>query len=336
MIKAAVNKGIMDIKENPERGIRNLIDLAMPIVKSPYLKNFLSISQKELQKKDSAYYSLVAGAISDTNTDLLTNIGINLGYICWSAGANTIRAIEEKEHFNIPWIMTFDTKGWQDFDMAMPRKIISEGKNLGIYCYEFFIDKDFSHLDELLAMIKLKKNRTFLLMTHSSHVNEKLINAIHSSKNIFVAVDCESDEADFARAVSLLKEHGCFFAAAAHQINALDEQQIIEKCRLLEEQHVYLLMIIDKNKRPLFSESGNQTILKIRTNLQHVVLPIDVFQDMANLDRSISAEPCLVQVSEDGRLLATDTAGNSQESTDSIMDGSLKEMLRSLLPKAAK
>ncbi len=335
MIRAAVNKGIVDIKENPERGIRNLVDLGVQFAKGRFQQDFFDMAQNELLNTDSAYYRLIADVIGNTDTALLTNIGMNVGYISWNAGANMIRKIEKSEKFNIPWTIVFDLAKWQQFDINIPGKIISESKELGIFCHIFFINRYFSpvDMDQLLNLIAKEKCVTFFLMLDPAQVNEKLIRTIHKSKNIFTAVDCDQDVASFNQAIALLKKNNCFFGSLSHQLDPEDEDAILAASCQAEASGIPFLFMA-QNTNPVFdSAHGNEAVYHIRKNMRHAVLPIDLYDDIIRLDRIISSEPCIVHANEDGTITALRHDNSHQKSEQSILSSPLKEMFRSLLAK---
>ena len=62
LIETVVKKALRDIKDSPERSIRNLVDMALQFSNGRFQKEFFETTQTMLQNEDSAYYLLVRDA----------------------------------------------------------------------------------------------------------------------------------------------------------------------------------------------------------------------------------------------------------------------------------
>lgn len=71
---------LKSIKNDPERGARNLVDLAMQFSEGRFQKNFFSAAQTMLQNENSAYYGLIRDIATYTDETRLFTFGMNLGY----------------------------------------------------------------------------------------------------------------------------------------------------------------------------------------------------------------------------------------------------------------
>ena len=59
LLEATIDKALRDLQTDPERSVRNLVDLAQSFSNGRFQKNFFSIIQSLLEDQDSAYYTLV-------------------------------------------------------------------------------------------------------------------------------------------------------------------------------------------------------------------------------------------------------------------------------------
>lgn len=80
MVKTIVKKAIRDIKIDPERTIRNLVDMALQFADSQFQKQFYSSAQHLLSNEQSGYYGLVKDSVSKVEEDTLLTFCMNLGY----------------------------------------------------------------------------------------------------------------------------------------------------------------------------------------------------------------------------------------------------------------
>ena len=102
---------IRELKNDPERGIRNLIDLALNLSSGRFQQNFFLAAQTMLQNQQSSYYRLIQDVIFHVNEEHLVTFGMNVGYNSLTYGAKRIRATEDVEGFNIPWVIALSVNG---------------------------------------------------------------------------------------------------------------------------------------------------------------------------------------------------------------------------------
>jgi len=59
MVNTIVKKAIHDLKTDPERTVRNLVDMALKFADSRFQQQFYSGAQSLLTNENSGYYTLV-------------------------------------------------------------------------------------------------------------------------------------------------------------------------------------------------------------------------------------------------------------------------------------
>lgn len=328
MIRAAAKKGIYDIREDPERGIRNLVDLGDMFAMGRFQKDFFQVAQVELANPNSVYYQLVNRVVQDTDPDLLLQFGMNLGYQCWTSGATIIRDMETAGHFNIPWTLVFDLSGPHSPDTREISRLVTEGKALGVYCYQFFLGGAYGQVFDLYSFMASQPDCVFGLYVAPDQVDEKMAAQATTSKNLFVGVKLDGSE-QLQAALDLLAAQRCLYGCytgydsletAARQSGILGGSA--PPCPFL--------FLIDKT--PLTPESG-MTIADIRGNLQTPVFPIDFYRDIAHIDRNISSEACIAQVAGDGSVELIHLDQLRVSSGFSIYEQGLEDIFRLALPK---
>ena len=151
IIETMLNKALRDIERDPDRSIRNLIDLGINFAKGRFQQEFLHVLQEMMKNEQSAYYTLVKNVVSDTDHRRLMTIGMNIGFQACTVGATLIRDNEERLHFNIPWIyqVNFGEKGLPCEDLD---KLIRQGKELGTFIY--LLNADGSIGEEHISILK--------------------------------------------------------------------------------------------------------------------------------------------------------------------------------------
>ena len=91
MVRTIVKKAIRDFKTDPERTIRNLVDMALQFSDSAFQQEFYSAAQRLLSDEKSGYYDLVKDTITRVNEETLLTFSMNLGYNGLYLGAKRIR-----------------------------------------------------------------------------------------------------------------------------------------------------------------------------------------------------------------------------------------------------
>ena len=71
MVNTIVKKAIHDLKADPERTVRNLIDMALKFADTRFQQQFYSGAQSLLTNEKSAYYDLVKDTITQVNEETL-------------------------------------------------------------------------------------------------------------------------------------------------------------------------------------------------------------------------------------------------------------------------
>ena len=139
LVETVVKKALKSIKDSPERGIRNLIDVALQFSDGRFQKDFFASAQTMLQNENSAYYGLVRDIITHVDIENLYTFGMNIGYNGCTIGARRIRENEKVLGCKIPWAMSIQMgvqqveKNQREFN-----DLISKCEKLGVYTWMLF------------------------------------------------------------------------------------------------------------------------------------------------------------------------------------------------------
>ena len=141
ILETTISKALRDIQADPERSIRNLVDLGRSFSNGRFQKEFFRFAQTMLENEHSAYYPLVKDVVDQVNPQTLQTFGINIGYNACTHGAKQIRANEAKFGFNIPWAIAFQMAAAPgSMQLADFCSMIDQGMELGVYTYLLFWD----------------------------------------------------------------------------------------------------------------------------------------------------------------------------------------------------
>lgn len=102
MAESIVRRSFFEIKKDPKRAIRKLVDIGQETAGGRLQQKFMAMAQQLLKKDDSPYYLLIQNTIKQVDEERLLTFGMNLGWNSFTQGAKQIRSNEEKLGFNIP------------------------------------------------------------------------------------------------------------------------------------------------------------------------------------------------------------------------------------------
>lgn len=335
MIKTAVEKGIRDIQESPGRGIRNLVDLAANFATGSFQQLYLRIAQQELQNEQSVYYRLAERAVRETDRDLLTAFCLNLGYNSWTYGADFIRSWEERNGFNVPWCLTIHWSAELSRESQLIEAIIAQGQELGIFSYIIQLDAGFTDTDSLFALIAKARQCAFLLLMDPRDIDEALVERLLRARTALVALDLDSAPPQrLEEALQLLKQKRCFIAGYTRYDDLqqrLNDQHLLQQLR---DPNIILLFLQPGSAyTPGRISEAEARMAAARQSLSEPVFPVDLYSDLALVDRNISSEACLVQIDSDGQVVVVNADEGTTSRSYNIRETALPEILAQSMPK---
>ncbi len=207
MIESVVKKAIKDIKENPRRNIRNLVDMAVQFSPKGQQSGFFSAAQAMLKNENSPYYDMIYKNISLSEEQRILNFGMNVGYNGLFMGADEIRKNERKYGFHIPWIISLEISkdSWSENKQNII-DLIAQGRQLGIYNWILFVDDEIFDIGDIAG---LYSDCAFFLFIEGDRISPRLVDCIYEYKNIMPV--CSFDE-DNTSVYQEMRRQGILFS----------------------------------------------------------------------------------------------------------------------------
>ena len=332
IIEATVDKALSEIRADPERTLRKLIDMGQGFAKGPFQKHFFDDAQDMMSNEESAYYQLLKRVITEVDLDRIRTFGLNLGYNGCTKGANNIRSREAALQFNIPWALSFilgtgdGSITTADLDCA-----ITQGKELGVYVYLFFYRDN--RLEETLRLLDTHDDCAFILFLNPEFLSVQAIKKLQQRQNILLSVTADQPGTD--RTARYLREERFLFALHsvyhAPDVDVCTSPDHMENISAYGPLFYFLLAAEDCQAQNI--EAMGRQVDALRNAQRYPVLPIDMMHDMLTIDHVISDDACAVVFDEYGR--ACDYRGVYQPSGHSIREKPLIEILKTSNPKKA-
>lgn len=330
LIETVVRKTLRDMKDSPERSTRNLVDMALHFSSGHFQREFFEMAQEMLQNEHSAYYSLIQDVVSSADTDKLVSFGLNLGYNSFVAGAKTIRAVEAREHFNIPWTIRLDFHGPSYAQQADAyRSVIRQGRQLGIFTWALFPD---SQPQNLLGLAAEHSDCAFLLFCRPEDITNALLDEADRLKNLLILVRYGSAAAD---ACALLRQRGFLYAVyVPYGESDLERIASGELFCCAENLHASFTLLL---AAPACTEELRRTAyehaVRIRKAQQYRTVPMEWTFDSRFVDGIISDGACSAAFDENGDLAPR--CGQPVPENCNLFTRPLRDILKEAFPKAA-
>lgn len=325
IVNTLVKNAIKNLKTDPERTSRNLIDMASRFSDTRFQKHFYGRLQLLLSNEDSAYYDLVRNTLAKVDEETLLTYSMNLGYNGLYRGTEKIRKQEAKLGYNIPWNICLTIQQGRVYDPH--HKVIREGEEMGIHSWYLFSDHA---IHECIHIASLHPDSAFVIFCGSHEIDLTVLDVASVIHNLAIIVSFDKD-ADTA--CELLQLSGILYGV--HYTYQEADLPAIESGELLEEiQPLHPAVCILKPKF-LCQESLRQRVYTWITNARleqkYSTVPFDLYEDVRLVDSIISEDPIWVGFDEYGQL-------NTQIGVDrtygrNIFVNPLSEILKQTFPK---
>ena len=195
MIESAVSQGIRQMKEDPERAARRMVDLGKQFSHNRFQDMIFSVIQELLDNDRSSYYDMLHNLLKNTDEKAIQKFGVNFGYMGWTYGASLIREKEKACGHCIPWAVTFryDPAGKKGLTAAQLEDLIGQGQKLGIYVY-YIREMGASGGHTLLEVFERCRDCAFVAFSHSGCLTAAQIEILKLCKNTVISLPVDDPE----------------------------------------------------------------------------------------------------------------------------------------------
>ena len=327
LVNTVVKNAIKNIKTDPERTARNLVDMASRFADTRFQKQFYGTIQSMLQNENSPYYDLVYDIVTHVDEDRLVSFGMNVGYNSCTLGAKTIREIEGNEQFNIPWTMILHVEPQNYIEhQESYRAVIQEGKTLGIFTWQFHLE---TQPELLFPLIARHPDCAFIVFCPPSDITPALIEEALELKNLMFALQYEEN---MDSCCQMLRKNKLLYAVS-YTYSEQDAAAILDDDLFYSVQQLHPLCIAlrpDPNCSIQIQELIYQYIQDLRLRQCIQAIPIEQLCDCKLVDSIISNDSCIAEFDPSGNLILSDY---SVQFHLNLFRMSLKQMLQSAFPK---
>ncbi len=324
LIETTLRNSIKQIKNDPERSMRNLIDMALSFSNGRFQKHFLEAAQTMLQRETSCYYKIIPDLVANADAERIVTFGMNIGYNGCTQGARTIRELEAKEHFNIPWSIFLELEKHSYYkNKAHYHSLLSKGKEMGIYTWNIHTPDNPSYVFDLAAKFP---ECAFTIFCTPENITHALLDDARNLYNILFLVKYGDN---LEEACSLLRSQE-FLYSVFYPIEEpdFDTEQLDEILSDTENQNAVFTVLLSQPSRLEKAETLYQSIQQIRSEQKYHTVPYDFIYDNCAIDSIISNQACSIMFTSNGDCLSL--IDNKLYENCNIFCESLYDILKSI------
>lgn len=330
LIRTLVKKTINDIKESPARSTRNLIDMALNFSTGRFQTHFLETAQGMLDNEHSAYCQLIQDTVLHVDSEKILDFGMNVGYNSCTAGAATIRRLEEAYNYNIPWSLTILTD-LKNNPNAVPiyEAVVQQGEELGIYTWLIHSP---NNTIELLPLIKKHPNSAFILFCPPQEITEELLDETDPLHNLMFSVEFTEGSASVCEN---LRKRECLYSLyiSYEEENAglITSGGFLSCAEIL---HPIFTFFLPAPSCPDYMEQlVYHYIWDARKSQRYQTIPLDLIYDNRAIDSIISDDSCSAVFDPAGNLRTE--FGQNPKPEYNLFHNQLSEIFRLAFPVSA-
>lgn len=327
IVSAVAEQAIREIDADPRRGLRKMVDLGRELANGPAQQGFFRLTQAMLADPDSPYYALLGRTVRQTRREALREFAVNLGWNCWTVGAQRIRQIAATRAYQIPWVLTLHLDGTEDG--AALRNLLEEGQALGCWGTICFAENP-TGAQTAFALAQAAPENAFALFAPPAVWDETMTARAAAHSNVMLSVETTEG---FVEAADRLCQAGCLYGAHRFYQDAAGVQEILSGAWIERMQaHAGLTMtaVAAPDCPPVCAQQVGQYMLACRTAQRYSVLPVDFFADERRVNRIVSAgRGRFFCVQPDGTVL-TRRADMPAATGCRLSDGALSTLLAAM------
>lgn len=320
IIRSAIERGIQEIRSDPQRGVRKLVDLGTHFSRGRFQKQIFREIQDEFVNPNTAYYAMVTNLVNRVRAEQIERLGIDIGFNSWTHGAAMIRENEKEKGYNIPWCLVLNQTQEIQYDLD---DLMRQGEQLGIFCYWAFAG-DLEQTEALCAVFHKHRDSAVLLMLPDARLPR--VN-IESLDNVMLLLPREGEQVP--ESAEALAQRRCLYglwtryASPGPIVSGDLERTAVDlgaPIALAVPEHGVDAETCDAVRAYAEGAREKKTI---------PALLVDLYPAIEEVDRIISVESCMLGIEPDGTVF---TAKGHNEQID-VRRISLDDVLLCTMPR---
>ena len=331
LVGSVVKKTLQDMKEDPNRGIRNLVDMALQFSDGRFQGDFFTTVQTMLQNENSAYYQLVREVVTHADTNRIYTFGMNLGYNGCTIGAQRIRENEKNLNCSIPWTVLIQIRK-DDFEKKEPKyqAAVGSGEKLGIYSWMLFCE---SQPECVFPLVKAHPDSAFFLFCEPEGLTSEFLDEAIESNNLMLAIRFDEETGELC---SKLRDLGLLYSVWApygqKDLESIANGDLFYSVQQLSP--IFTALLPERNCPDVIQQLVCQTVQQARKEQSYHTMLWELSGDNRLVDTIISGDACSVYFDADGNI--NDRNGQIRCMHRNLFESSLKDIFVDACPKEVR
>ena len=238
----AIDLTLKHVEKDREKGLLQLVDLTEKFMGDNFPSESYEGARNLIRDPESKWMQYVNRALDEIHPNVIKQTALNLGFEAFFRGTKMIRKNREIYHCNIPWLILFDPTSacnmhcqgcWSgtyghksNLSFDDMDKIITEGKELGVYLYMMTGGEPLVRKADILRLAEKHNDVELSIYTNSTLIDEDFCKEVVRLGNITFQLSIEgTPETNDARrgdghyaavmkAMDLLKKYGIIFGTS--------------------------------------------------------------------------------------------------------------------------
>ncbi len=329
LLRTTILKSIEEIRSDPKRSVRNLVDLGLNFAEGCNQREIFDITQQYLSNEDSAYFTLAENIANTIDPDKLATYGINFGYNGCTSGARLLREKQEELGCHIPFLLTFTVDDSEGSITAEDiRSAVTQGMELGIYIYAVICCCDI--YSELLDIAEEFDECAFIFFVNPRRLTRETVSRTSEIRNVVTSVRLEDGSDLCSETVSLLREQGCpvtvHYEYSDETLDAVLSDSLTE--RMTETQAIAGIYYPAHGTSAETAQKVGEYRFKTVRSQQYPIFIFEGYSDSDRFDRMFSNAECFVHFVGGGKVLYTTSKKILEDA--SLSNHSLTDILKRL------
>ena len=317
IIEATVNSAIKRIENDPERSIRNLVDMGLMFCNGKFQQRFLAEAQRMLENENSSYYRIIPDLISNVDSKRIT-----------TKGARIIRKIEAEHNCNVPWCISLEIEK-ETYNQKKTKyfSLIEQGQSIGINTW--FVNP-YSDMISTLELAEHFSDSAFVIICKPEDITEIILDEFIEIYNVFFIINYNEGIEDVC--AILRKRKFLFSVVYKYQEdnieNILNHSVLYDLCSL---HSLFSLFYADATCPLEMQQQVYEYVKEMRYKQSFQTIPFDLIYDVRFIDEIISEDAVFIYFDSNG-ICHTDL--NLQNTTTyNLFQTSLIDIFKQVVPK---
>ncbi|MCC8015012.1 MAG: hypothetical protein LIO87_07435 [Eubacterium sp.] len=327
IIENILRRTLKDLKESPERSLRNLVDMALDFSESKLQRSFFETAEDVLKDSQSPYYDIIRDCSAHIEDERLFKFGMNLCYNSCTLGANIISKNEKSLGFNIPWAISIklDEKRLSEQPESCD-SVLTQGEELGIYTWLLQCKEN---PGIALPLVRNHSDSAIILFCEPENITDEFSDDLADLKHIMLAVRLKENTENKFR---LMREKQLLYSA--YYIYGEEEAENIINGNLFYDaaqlHPLFTAVIPDESISEETREKVYNTVKSFRKKSGFKTIAVDISLDNKYIDNIISDDETFpIWFDSDGSLYT----GRENKLSRCLFSQNLKDILKQNFPK---